>query len=116
MAGTARVGRRDILTPMAEQICRYCKEPFDLKPGKPGYADECPVCLHEKTTPKTVKTRSVTPEELADREKIYRRYNRLSRKVLAQFNPSLSKERLDEQAAKMAESLMKDLFQPDHRH
>jgi hypothetical protein len=36
---------------MALKICRYCEESFILVPGKPGYADECPACLHEKTHP-----------------------------------------------------------------
>lgn len=31
------------------KTCRYCGEEFELKPGKPGYADECPTCLIEKT-------------------------------------------------------------------
>jgi hypothetical protein len=33
------------------KTCRYCEESFILLPGKPGYADECPECLHEKTHP-----------------------------------------------------------------
>jgi hypothetical protein len=32
--------------------CRYCGESFVPKPGKPGFVDECPDCLHEKTRPK----------------------------------------------------------------
>ena len=36
---------------MPQKICRHCGEPFTLLPGKPGYADECPRCLHEKTRP-----------------------------------------------------------------
>ena len=36
---------------MALKTCRYCEESFILLPGKPGYADECPTCLHEKTHP-----------------------------------------------------------------
>lgn len=31
------------------QNCRYCRESFTPKPGKPGYVDECPECLHAKT-------------------------------------------------------------------
>jgi hypothetical protein len=30
-------------------ICRHCEEPFALKPGKPGYRDECSTCLIERT-------------------------------------------------------------------
>jgi hypothetical protein len=32
--------------------CRYCGEDFIPQPGKPGYVDECPHCLHERTRPK----------------------------------------------------------------
>jgi hypothetical protein len=32
-------------------VCRYCHESFVPKAGKPGYIDECPLCLHEKTHP-----------------------------------------------------------------
>jgi hypothetical protein len=38
---------------MAERShqCRYCREHFVPQPGKPGYIDECPDCLHERTRP-----------------------------------------------------------------
>ena len=29
-------------------LCRHCEERFILQPGKPGYRDECPVCLIER--------------------------------------------------------------------
>lgn len=29
--------------------CRHCEESFALQPGKPGYRDECPICLIERT-------------------------------------------------------------------
>jgi len=36
---------------MKSATCRYCAETFTPLPGKPGYIDECPECLHEKTAP-----------------------------------------------------------------
>jgi len=33
----------------AQLNCRHCGEPFIPMPGKPGYVDECPECLHAKT-------------------------------------------------------------------
>src|ERR1035437_2675980 len=30
-------------------LCRHCEERFILQPGKPGYRDECPACLIERT-------------------------------------------------------------------
>lgn len=29
-------------------VCRHCEEKFIPQPGKPGYRDECPVCLMER--------------------------------------------------------------------
>ncbi|MGB6943316.1 MAG: hypothetical protein WBE37_13020 [Bryobacteraceae bacterium] len=31
--------------------CRYCGENFIPPPQKPGYVDECPECMHERTRP-----------------------------------------------------------------
>jgi hypothetical protein len=36
---------------MKTVICRYCAEMFTPLAGKPGYIDECPACLHERTAP-----------------------------------------------------------------
>jgi hypothetical protein len=38
-----------------EVTCRYCKESFVSRRGKPGYVDECPNCLYEKTAPPSQK-------------------------------------------------------------
>jgi hypothetical protein len=38
---------------MKSVTCRYCAEKFTPLPGKPGYINECPECLHEKTAPLT---------------------------------------------------------------
>jgi len=46
--------------PLKPVTCRHCGEPFVLKPGKPGYVDECPECLHAKTAvPKPIGVRIV---------------------------------------------------------
>jgi hypothetical protein len=26
------------------KVCSICSEEFELKPGKPGYANQCPAC------------------------------------------------------------------------
>jgi hypothetical protein len=36
---------------MPTQTCRYCGESFVPRPKKPGFVDECPGCLHERTRP-----------------------------------------------------------------
>lgn len=97
---------------MSEQICRYCKEPFDLKPGKPGYADECPACLHERTNPKTSPVREVAPEVMErarERAKIIDRMHRSLRRELAKIGPPRSDEQLDAQVTALIESVMTDL-------
>jgi hypothetical protein len=37
------------------QTCRYCGEDFISQPRKPGYVNECPACLHERTHPPVPK-------------------------------------------------------------
>jgi hypothetical protein len=31
------------------KICAICKEEFELKPDKPGFANRCPQCTEEST-------------------------------------------------------------------
>ena len=33
---------------VANQVCRSCKAEFRPEPGKPGYIDECPICVAER--------------------------------------------------------------------
>jgi len=30
-----------------KRVCVICSEEFELKPGKPGYANRCPACSEE---------------------------------------------------------------------
>jgi hypothetical protein len=30
-----------------KRICSICSEEFELKPGKPGFANRCPACSEE---------------------------------------------------------------------
>jgi hypothetical protein len=43
---------------MKSVICKYCESTFTPLPGKPGYINECPDCLHAKTAPPTPKAGS----------------------------------------------------------
>jgi hypothetical protein len=41
-----------------KRICSICSEEFELKPGKPGFANRCPACSEEdepETKQKTAK-------------------------------------------------------------
>jgi hypothetical protein len=36
--------------PFPIKICALCSEEFELKPGKPGFANRCPACSAEEET------------------------------------------------------------------
>ncbi len=39
------------------RVCAICSEEFELKPGKPGFANRCPACSEpEETDPKAKRT------------------------------------------------------------
>jgi len=39
------------------KVCAVCSEEFELKPGKPGFANRCPSCSEpENVDPKTKQT------------------------------------------------------------
>jgi len=37
--------------PFPIKTCAVCQEEFELKPGKPGFANRCPQCSEEPETP-----------------------------------------------------------------
>jgi hypothetical protein len=34
------------------KVCAVCGEEFELKPGKPGFANRCPACSEEESATK----------------------------------------------------------------
>jgi predicted amidophosphoribosyltransferase len=36
--------------PFPIKVCAICKEEFELKPDKPGFANRCPHCTEESST------------------------------------------------------------------
>jgi hypothetical protein len=36
--------------PFPIKVCVICKEEFELKPDKPGFANRCPQCTEESST------------------------------------------------------------------
>jgi hypothetical protein len=36
--------------PFPVKTCVICSEEFELKPGKPGFANRCPACSEEEAT------------------------------------------------------------------
>lgn len=49
------------------KTCVLCGEEFELKPGKPGFANHCPECSSESADPVT-KRRKTADEIKADSE------------------------------------------------
>jgi len=41
--------------PFPIKICAICKEEFELKPDKPGFANRCPECSVSESTDPTTK-------------------------------------------------------------
>jgi len=36
--------------PFPIKVCAICSEEFELKPGKPGFANRCPACSEPEAT------------------------------------------------------------------
>jgi hypothetical protein len=52
--------------PFPIKVCAICKEEFELKPDKPGFANRCPQCSEESTIPESTgpaTKRRMTAEE-----------------------------------------------------
>ena len=55
--------------PFPIKICAICKEEFELKPDKPGFANRCPQCSEEsESTGPTAKGRMTADERKTDKE------------------------------------------------
>ena len=54
-----------------KRVCVVCSEEFELKPGKPGYANRCPDCSEENETTDSGadKTSRGSDRELTDARK-----------------------------------------------
>jgi len=39
---------RGVKMPFPIKVCAICSEEFELKPGKPGFANHCPSCSEEE--------------------------------------------------------------------
>jgi hypothetical protein len=58
-------GSVDFGDPMAFpiKVCVICSEEFELRPGKPGFANRCPACSEPETS-----TNSATATQSGNRE------------------------------------------------
>lgn len=49
--------------PFPIKVCAICKEEFELKPGKPGFANRCPQCSEESATSDSTTRNRMTADE-----------------------------------------------------
>jgi hypothetical protein len=50
------------------KVCVVCSEEFELKPGKPGFANRCPECSEPEETGSTAKRSMDADERKAESE------------------------------------------------
>jgi hypothetical protein len=64
------------------KTCVACGEEFELKPGKPGFANRCPSCSEEESPdPKSADPKSKRTTD-ADQRKIERETNEARRQAM----------------------------------
>ncbi len=50
------------------KVCAVCSEEFELKPGKPGFANRCPACSEEESTKPNNKRSADADERKTSKE------------------------------------------------
>ena len=45
--------------PFPIKTCAVCGEEFELRPGKPGFANRCPACSEPESEPEAAPRRSI---------------------------------------------------------
>jgi hypothetical protein len=53
------------------KVCAVCSEEFELKPGKPGFANRCPACSEEESDTKSKSVDAARREAM--RNLLYRK-------------------------------------------
>jgi hypothetical protein len=66
--------------PFPIKVCVVCEEEFELKPGKPGFANRCPEC----SEPEATDTASSGPMD-ADERKALNEANEARRKAIREL-------------------------------
>jgi hypothetical protein len=61
--------------PFPIKVCAVCSEEFELKPGKPGFANRCPACSEpEEVDPVTKRPMDATERKTAKEANEARRH------------------------------------------
>ena len=50
------------------KTCVVCSEEFELRPGKPGFANRCPACSEPESAESVAQDRLAAESRAADRE------------------------------------------------
>ncbi len=45
------------------KVCAICAEEFELRPGKPGFANRCPACTSDSEAEQTGQKRTMDADE-----------------------------------------------------
>jgi hypothetical protein len=51
------------------KVCSICSEEFELKPGKPGFANHCPSCSEPEAETNSANTTRLGSDKELDRER-----------------------------------------------
>ena len=54
--------------PFQIKVCAICKEEFELKPDKPGFANRCPQCSIQSSVPETSTSAAKTKMDADERK------------------------------------------------
>lgn len=49
--------------PFPIKVCVICSEEFELRPGKPGFANRCPACSEPESSEDTKASQHLSAEE-----------------------------------------------------
>jgi hypothetical protein len=67
--------------PFPIKVCAICKEEFELKPDKPGFANRCPQCSEESNTSEPTN-RTAKHRMTADERKTAKEANEARRQAM----------------------------------
>jgi predicted amidophosphoribosyltransferase len=68
--------------PFPIRVCAICKEEFELKPDKPGFANRCPQCSSEESTTPASTDPATRRKMDADERKSTREANEARRQAM----------------------------------
>jgi predicted amidophosphoribosyltransferase len=68
--------------PFPIKICAICKEEFELKPDKPGFANRCPQCTEEESNSAETASSAAKGRMTADERQTAKEANEARRQAM----------------------------------